>query len=337
MHVLAAPDKFRGSVSAPEVAEAIGRAVTNADGTCTQLPLADGGEGTLDAFGGPNQQSVVTGPSGYPVRAQWRLEPDGRAVIEMAQTAGLQLAGGPSGNDPLSATTRGVGELVAAALRTGSHRIIVGMGGSATTDGGRGAIQALEESGLPPSAIQEADIRVCCDVRTSFHKAAHVFGPQKGASAAQVAHLTDRLQRLQTHYELHYGVELDDLPGAGAAGGLAGGLAALGATLVPGFDLIAAEAGLTSALDRADLVVTGEGQLDAGSFDGKVVGGVARAAQQRGIPTLIVVGSCDANAGERVPTVSLLDTYGHHRAWSDTAACIQQAVTDHLRTEHPQR
>lgn len=336
MHVLAAPDKFRGSVSAPEVAAAIGRAVTDAGGTCTQLPLADGGEGTLDAFGGPNKQSVVTGPSGYPVRAQWRLEPDGRAIIEMAQAAGLQLAGGPTVNDPLSATTRGVGELVAAALRARAHRVIVGVGGSATTDGGYGAIQALEESGLSASVIQAADIRVCCDVRTPFHKAAQMFAPQKGASEQQVTYLTERLHHLQTFYKRHYGVEVHMLPGGGAAGGLAGGLAALGATLIPGFELIASEAGLASALNRADLVITGEGQLDAGSFDGKVVGGVTQVAQQHNTPVLIVVGTCDTGTSEHAPVVSLLDTYGHHRAWSVPTACIQQAVTAHLRTQHPQ-
>ena len=331
MHVLAAPDKFRGSLSAPDVAAAIAQAVTDAGGTCTQLPLADGGEGTLDAFGGANRDTLVTGPSGYPVHAGWRLEPDGRAIIEMAQAAGLQLADGAEANDPLSATTRGVGELIAAALRAGAQRIIIGMGGSATTDGGLGAVRALEDSGLPRGALDNADILVCCDVRTPFTMAPQVFGPQKGASPSQVAELTERLQRLQDHYKAHHGVDVSELPGAGAAGGLAGGLAALGATLVPGFDLIAAEAGLTLALHHADLVVTGEGQLDAGSFDGKVVGGVLRSAQQREIPALAIVGHRDESAGESITSVSLLETYGHDRAWFDTAACIKQAIIDHLR------
>ena len=330
MHVLAAPDKFRGTLSAPAVAAAIATAVDAAGGTCTQLPLADGGEGTLDAFGGANQHTLVTGPAGYPVHAGWRLEPDGRAIIEMAQAAGLELAGGAEVNDPISAATTGVGELIATALRAGARRIIVGLGGSATTDGGLGAVRALEESGIPTRTTREADILVCCDVRTPFTQAAEVFGPQKGASPKQVAHLTERLHRLRTEYHHKYGIDLAHRQGAGAAGGLAGGLTALGATLVPGFDLIAEEAGLRSALHHADLVITGEGKLDAGSFDGKVVGGVVDAAHQLGKPVLAVVGHRTEHVGEHITVVSLLETYGHDDAWHHTATCVQRAVAELL-------
>lgn len=335
MHVLAAPDKFRGSLTAIEVAAAIARGVSRAGGTCTQLPLADGGEGTLDTFGGANQHTLVTGPSGYPVHAAWRLEPGGRAIIEMARTSGLELTGGPTSNDPITATTRGVGELITTALRAGAQRIIVGMGGSATTDGGSGAIRALEESGLPTHVIRDAQVLVCCDVRTPFAMAAEVFGPQKGASPEQVVLLTKRLRRLQAEYQDKYGVDLTDLPGAGAAGGLAGGLTAMGATLVHGFDLIANETGLQSSLQGADLVITGEGQLDAGSFNGKVVGGICHTARRHGKPALAIVGSRADDAPENLAHVSLLDTYGHDRAWFDTAACIEHAVSDHLKQAKP--
>lgn len=335
MHVLAAPDKLRGSLTGPEVAAAIAKGVANVGGTCRQLPLADGGEGTLEAFGGPNQHTLVTGPSGYPVHAAWRLDPDGRAIIEMARASGLELAGGPEANDPVAATTRGVGELIATALRAGAQKIIVGMGGSATTDGGRGALQALEESGLSHQEIRDAEILVCCDVLTPFTMAAEVFSPQKGASPEETAQLTDRLRRLQAEYQDSYGVDLTHLPGAGAAGGLAGGLATMGADLVPGFDLIANEAVLQSALSDADIVITGEGQLDAGSFNGKVVGGIFRATRQRAKPVLAIVGHRADGAVEDIAYVSLLATYGHDKAWFNTAACIEQAVTDHLNRAQP--
>ncbi len=140
--MVAAPDKLRGSASAPEVAAAVARAAATAGWRCDQVPMADGGEGTLDAFGGPNRTTVVTGPLGGQVEAAWRL--DGRtAVIEMAQAAGLELAGGPDGNDPVAASTVGVGELVVTALDTGATKVIVGVGGSATTDGGLAALRAL--------------------------------------------------------------------------------------------------------------------------------------------------------------------------------------------------
>lgn len=183
--------------------------------------------------------------------------------------------------------------------------------------------------------IREAPVLVCYDVRTPFAMAAEVFGPQKGASPEQVVLLTKRLRRLQTEYQDKYGVDLTDLPGAGAAGGLAGGLAAMGATLVHGFDLIANETGLQSSLQGADLVITGEGQLDAGSFNGKVVGGICHTARRHSKPALAILGSRADHAPENLAHVSLLDTYGHDRAWFDTAACIEHAVSDHLNHREP--
>src|SRR5205823_3062176 len=148
-----------------------------------ELPLADGGEGTLDALGGANRLSRVTGPLGEPVEAEWRLG-HGDAVIEMARASGLTLAGGRERNDPLAATARGTGELIAAAIAAGAERILVAVGGSATTDGGLGAVEAL---GWEPF---RTEVEVACDVRTPFLEAARVFGPQKGADPAQVEELT---------------------------------------------------------------------------------------------------------------------------------------------------
>ncbi len=327
--LLAAPDKFRGSASAPDVAAAIAAGAHSAGWSCTQLPLADGGEGTLDALGGANRSTTVTGPLGEPVTAPWRLDDTGTAVIEMARASGLQVAGGKEGNDPLAATTRGTGELIAAALDEGARRIVVGVGGSATTDGGRGALDVLAAYGRFGEA-GSAEVLVACDVRTAFVDAARFFAPQKGAGPEQVALLTRRLQDLEEDYRTRWGVDLATLPGAGAAGGLAGGLAALGARLVPGFELIAAQAGLDEAMAGADLVITGEGLLDAESFNGKVVGEVVTAAARRELPYFAVAGDIDAEVAGRIPAVSLLGRFGADRAWAQTLACVEEAVREHL-------
>jgi glycerate kinase len=235
-----------------------------------ELPVADGGEGTLDALvaarGGSLRTARVTGPLGSTVDAGWALLPDGTAVVEMARASGLALVQGK--RDPLKASTRGTGELIAAASRAGADRIIVGVGGSASTDGGLAAVEALGWS------LSGIDVTVACDVTTRFTRAAEVYGPQKGASAAQVGLLTRRLEQLAGVYQRRTGVDVTELEGGGAAGGLAGGLAAIGAEIEPGFDVVARVAGLDRALEGADLVVTGEGKLDATSFEGKVVGGV---------------------------------------------------------------
>lgn len=241
--------------------------------TCEELPFADGGEGMLNAFGGANRETVVTGPLGSPVTAGWRLEAD-LAVVEMAQASGLELAGGADGNAPLSATTRGTGELIAAALDVGARRVFVGVGGSATTDGGLGAVEVLVPY-APLDGSRGGQVFVACDVSTAFVDAATVFGPQKGADTPQVAALTRRLHALAKRYVSEHGVDVRRLPGSGGAGGLGGGLAALGASLTSGFELIADELELAAACRQADLVLTGEALLDAQSLAGKVVGGLS--------------------------------------------------------------
>ncbi len=330
VHVVAAPDKFRGTATAAEVAAAVQRAVGDA-GTCEAVPVADGGEGTLDVLGGPNRSTVVTGPLGDPVEAGWRYDGD-TAIVEMARASGLALAGGAEGNDPVAATTYGTGELIAAAVDAGCRRVIVGVGGSATTDGGLGALRALE----PLARIRGVRVVVACDVRTTFVDAAEVFAPQKGATPSQVELLRRRLERLVQVYRTEYGRDVADLPGSGAAGGLAGGLAAgVGAQLVAGFDLVADELDLYDRLDGADLVVTGEGFLDDESFDGKVVGGVLELAAEAGVPALVVVGEvldgvAVPDLGGPVEVVSLVERFGRERALSDTAACVEAAVAEHV-------
>src|SRR4051794_37761087 len=235
-----------------------------------ELPLADGGEGTLDtllaARGGSRRTARVTGPLGGTIEAEWGVLPGGTAIVEMARASGLALVA--NHNDPLRASTRGTGELIAAVRAQGFKQIVVAVGGSATTDGGLAAVEALSWT------LQGLDVTVACDVETPFTDSARVYGPQKGASAAQIALLTRRLQKLADQYRTRTGVDVTGLIGAGAAGGLAGGLAAIGANLVPGFEAVAEAVGLEGAFERADFVCTGEGKLDASSLEGKVVGGV---------------------------------------------------------------
>ncbi|MFV1991207.1 MAG: glycerate kinase, partial [Acidimicrobiales bacterium] len=214
-------DKFRGTLSAAAAVEAAALGVRDAapEAECSVIPLADGGEGTLDVLGGANRTSQVTGPLGAPVSASWRL--DGVvAVIEMAQASGLELAGGAEGNDPLEATTAGTGQLISAAVSAGARRVIVTLGGSATTDGGLGALEAIR----PIEQLTPIEIVAACDVETLFCDAAEVFAPQKGASDAQVKFLTRRLKLLATRYDDEFGRDVTTLVGGGAAGGLGGAL-----------------------------------------------------------------------------------------------------------------
>lgn len=325
VRVLACPDKFRGTASAGQVGGAVAAAVASAGGTCVVQPMADGGEGTLEAFGGANRTSTVTGPLGEPVDAGWRLR-GGVAVIEMARASGLALAGGADGNDAVEAITTGTGELIAEAVEAGARRIVVGVGGSATTDGGLGALRAM----APLARFRGVDLRVACDVRTRFVDAAEVFGPQKGASPAQVGLLRGRLERLAQVYEDEHGVAVAEMDRSGAAGGLAGGLAVAGAVLADGFELIAETVDLYDRIEEADLVVTGEGQLDATSFEGKVVGGVVELAAAAEVPVLAVVGRIGQDFESPIPVLDLSRTFGTARAMSDTTGCVTEAMTGWL-------
>lgn len=326
MRVLIAPDKFKGTATAHDVARAIGHACWEHGHDCTEVPVADGGDGLLDVLGGPNRTSVVTGPLGDPVEAAWRFS-KGTAVIEMARASGLVLAGGKDGNEPLDATTMGTGELIDQALDLGATRIIVGLGGSATTDGGFGAIRAISAI----SRLKQVEMLVACDVTTTFTRAAEVFGPQKGATAAQVKMLTGRLERLAQMFVQDYDVDVTTIEGGGAAGGLGGALAAVGGRLVPGFELIADEVDLYDHLDDADLIVTGEGRFDATSMHGKVVGELTSLAEQYGRPIVAIVGSADADTVEReharITVVSLVDEFGEELAMSEPKQCIERAAS----------
>ena len=321
MRVLAAVDKFRGTASAREVATAIGHACWNLGHDCTEVPIADGGEGTLEVLGGPNRVTRVTNPLGKPVDAEWRLHRD-VAVIEMARASGLTLVGGREKNDVINASTIGTGELIDAALNDGAKKIIVGVGGSATVDGGLGAIKAIRAA----DRLRGVEFIVACDVRALFTDAAKLFGAQKGASPAQIEFLTARLEGLVVKYRDQYGVDVSHIPGSGAAGGLAGGLAALGAKLVPGFDVVADEVGLHELVASHDLIITGEGYMDDESFDGKVVGEVCELANKAGKPVVVICGGAKASVRNRVKAQVLVEEFGEGEAFNQTLTCIERAT-----------
>jgi glycerate kinase len=270
----------------------------------------------------------VQGPLGEVVDAEWRLR-DGTAIIEMARAAGLDLVGGAEWNDPLRASTGGVGQLIMTAVAAGARRVLVGAGGSATTDGGQACLDALE----PRARLAGVDLVVACDVTTRFVEAAAVFAGQKGATKKQVELLTRRLERLAQLYEETFRVDVRALPGSGAAGGLAGGLAAVGARLAPGFELVADAIDLHSRVETADLVVTGEGFLDDQTFEGKAVGGVLELAAEFSVPALVVCGEMldglEPPEGD-VTVVSLVDAFGPERAREETAVCVEDVVRRHL-------
>jgi glycerate 2-kinase len=333
-HLVAAPDKFRGTATAVEAASAMGDAAREVGWTADEVPMSDGGEGLLHALGGTPRLTAVPGPLGDTVEAEWRLLPGdevqgAQAVVEMSTAAGRSLLPHPVGDQPVRADTTGVGLLLLAARDAGARRIVIGCGGSATTDGGWGAVEAVGS----PSALAGVELVVACDVTTHFREAAALFGPQKGATPAQVTALTDRLNALAARYRRDFGVDVDALPGAGAAGGLAGGLAALGARIVPGFALVASLVGLGERMAGADLVMTGEGHLDQPSFHGKVPGGVLDLVAGR-CPIVCIVGAADHDVALHPPAgmevISLTERYGPERARAETAQLIAEVALERL-------
>jgi glycerate kinase len=294
--ILVAPDSFKGTLRATEVAEAIGAGLQEAGRPVDPCPVADGGEGTLEALISAHDAELLTAtvsdPLGRSVQASFALAPGqgGRpiALIEMAAASGLHLVARGE-RDPLAASTFGTGELIVAALEAGAEVIYLGVGGSATTDGGAGAIRAIREAG----AGEDARIIVLSDVRTPFEEAARVFGPQKGADEDDVARLTKRLGDLARRLER----DPRGVPMTGAAGGLSGGLwAAFGAELVPGASFVLDALDFDRRLREARAVVTGEGKLDRQSLAGKLVSEIATRARQSGVPCHAVVGTRDLDA-----------------------------------------
>jgi glycerate kinase len=334
--VVAAPDSFKGTATSQVIAAAIAAATAGTGWRAELCPMSDGGEGFAEVLASlrPNntgrwREKSVTGPLGSPVTAPWWFDPP-EAVLESAAASGLVLAGGAAGNDPMAATSRGTGDLILAALGAGARQVLLGVGGSATTDGGEGAVEAIVAAG----GLGDAEVLVACDVECPFVEAASRFGPQKGASAEQVVELRARLERCALDYERRFGVDVKAMPYAGAAGGLAGGLAAVGARLVSGFDVVAGRCLLEDRVGSAALVVTGEGRLDETSWTGKVVGGVVGLARRASVPVLVVAGSVDPvaarSSGEQVSVESLEDRFGATYAHGHAAEAVSRVVGDFL-------
>lgn len=296
--ILVAPDSFKGTFSSVQVAQYISAGIREEGLTAIECPLADGGEGTLDvlllALNGEERSQSVQGPLGQKVVARWGWVPDQRvAIIEVAQACGLHLSG-VNPTDALRASTLGVGELIVTAAAFGAEKIIVAAGGSATTDGGQGAIDALEGH---EEALAGITIEVLSDVTVKFEDAANVFAPQKGADPVTVDLLNDRLDHVADYYLQRYGRDPRGIAQTGAAGGLSGALwAALGADLFSGAESVLSLVGFDELASTADAVVLGEGKLDSQSFLGKIVGVAARRVNNR--PVLAVVGSTTLDAAE---------------------------------------
>jgi glycerate kinase len=283
--VLVATDSFKGTLSAERVASAVARGLRDGGRRAVEVPVADGGEGTMEvllrALGGERRRATVSDPLGRPVRASFALVDGGEtAVVEMAQASGLGLVAAGE-RDAWAASTRGTGELIVAAVEAGARRVVVAAGGSATTDGGSGAVEAIRD------ATRGVELVVACDVRTPWEDAARVFSPQKGAEAATVRRLERRLTALARSAPR----DPRGVPMTGAAGGLAGGLwAHLGARLVAGAPYVLAALRFDDAMRASRFVVTGEGRIDEQSLRGKVVGEIATRCRQSGVACHAVVG-----------------------------------------------
>jgi glycerate 2-kinase len=356
MKIMLAPCTFKGSLSAREAAQAMARALVSTDISVEIQPVSDGGEGLVDCFlaleGWQRCQCRVQGPMpGMSVEAVYARSLSGhQAVIEMAAAAGLPMVP-PDQRNPLLATTRGFGELMLDALESGARRLILGLGGSATVDGGAGmaaalglglfdkngqqipdgggglsSLERIDASALSPQ-LQQAVIEVACDVDSPLlgpDGAAAVFGPQKGATPEIVAELEAGLTRLADCCRDCLGRDVRELVGAGAAGGLGAGLNAFcGAQLLPGADLLMDAVGFSDRLAGVDLLITGEGSMDRQSLRGKAPAVAARRAAEAGVPVLVIAGSLQLEAEQ-------LSSAGISAAWQLTdlapvEECINRA------------
>jgi glycerate 2-kinase len=296
MTVLVAPDSFKGTYSAAEVAKAISEGINDGGGHAVQLPVADGGEGTFDALCRSLRASAVSvdvvNSWGEPLRAVIGVTEEGAAVVEVAQASGL-AAGRITPHDAVAASTYGTGMMIAAAVSLGAEHVLVAAGGSATTDGGAGAVDAISEAG----GLRGARITVLSDVTTSFLDAPRVFGPQKGADSAAIGTLEERLAALAQSFPRNPA----GVPRTGAAGGLSGGLwAHFEADLVSGADAVLDAGGFDRCLASAEAVIVGEGRLDSQTGEGKIISAILQRVQRSGrkIPVIAVVGSVADDLGD---------------------------------------
>ena len=322
MHVLVAPDSFGGTLSAVEAAEAIAAGWHDSAPAdeVDVAPMSDGGPGFVDVLassvGGQTRELEVADPFGRPVRARWLLAGE-TGYVESAQAVGIHLLSREE-LDPRRADTRGVGQVVAAAVEAGASTVVIGLGGTCTNDGGKGLYDALRgHVGARLVAATDVD-----NPLLGPNGASAVFGPQKGADRATVLDLDDRLRAWADEVEAQLGHPgLRDRPGAGAAGGLGFALFALGAARRSGFDVVAEAVGLAERVARADLVVTGEGSFDAQSLRGKVPAGVARLAVEAGVPCVVIAGQVDVGRRDAA-AAGVEEAY----AVADTLGSVEMAL-----------
>jgi glycerate kinase len=363
VRVLVAPDKFKGTMTAAEAARAIaaGWRRTDPDAQVEEVPLADGGEGTLNALvaalGGERHRERVSGPLGQLVQAEFAVVEslDGPlGVVEMARASGLQLLA-PDRRDPKRATTSGTGELIRAACRLGARRVLVCIGGSATNDGGAGMAQALgvrlldaEGRDVPPGGaallglaridmtdmdpdVKRTEFIVATDVDNPLagpSGASAVYGPQKGASPEDVVLLDRALRHFAAVIHRDLGLDVRDIPGAGAAGGLGAGLIAfLGAKLRPGVEVVMEAVRLQERLEHADVAVTGEGSFDEQSLRGKAPEGVLRTARDLGIPAVVLAGRASVEV-EGVHVFSLVERFGEEAGMSRAPELLRELAAE---------
>jgi len=360
MKILIAPNAYKECLSAPDAARAMAEGIKKVlpDAELVLCPVADGGDGTLeailDATGGQKAQTKVTDPLGRPIRAPFGILGKGNgAVIEMAAASGLHLLQ-PSERNPLVTSTRGTGELMAAAILRGVRYIVLGIGGSATVDGGTGmgralGVRFLDEAGeeIPEgggslvhlahiddskknSGLRTCRIKIASDVTNPLlgpDGAARVYGPQKGATPEMVEQLEAGLARLSEVIKKDLGIDIANAPGAGAAGGLGAGLLAFThARMHPGVELVLEEVGFHEKLEGADLVLTGEGRVDSQTSFGKAPAGVARAAKEKNIPVWCLAGIVEDGAPEALEKIGIEKTVSINPPDSSSEESIRQAA-----------
>ncbi|MDA8196795.1 MAG: glycerate kinase [Actinomycetota bacterium] len=326
-------DKFRGTLSAREAIEIV-TSTAPEWAEIKGIGLSDGGEGLLEAIATERYTTSVHGPLGEKIIAEFGSSIDGSAIIEMSKASGLTLVGGKDSNDPIAASTIGTGELIKVAIERGYRSVVVGCGGSATTDGGLGAFEVLRNL----RGFERVDVTCLYDVETTFLDAATDFAPQKGATSKQVQFLRRRLMGTAQIYQGVYGISPVDVPGSGAAGGLAGFLHCAGASLVRGFDYVAEALNLERHILECDVVVTGEGLLDEESFNGKVVGEVVKLARSASKPIFILCGDSEITPGSRfleglASPVTLKELVGIERSLNEPYSSLALAVDELFNRE----
>ena len=330
--ILIAMDKFRGTASARELCEVVGEVVFRLGFTPDLQPLSDGGEGFREVFSGETFSVEVPGPLGETELAGITMvagDAGPVAVIECADAIGRQYLPSPTGEEALAASSAGLGVLILAAAKLGATSVLVGLGGSATSDGGRGCYEVLREGGLPVPVIAATDV-------TAHFSGARRYAHQKGVREEDLALIDDRLEEMRSLYVREQGVDVETIERTGAAGGIPGALVALGATLVDGLEAVSHAVHLTSRIEAASMVITGEGRFDDGSLEGKVTGGLATMSAGR-VPLLFVCGSVEPNAAlellarfDNVRFFDLSARVGIENATNDVLGSLRDALREDL-------